>query len=280
MKHDYLDSAQRLYDWIVRPIEKSLEDEAIDTLVFVADGELRAIPMAALHDGKQFLIGRYAVCVSPGLTLTAPQPLTARKRIDVLSAGLSEPRGGFSALPSVPEELSGIEGLYAGIRLQDEQFLVKNFASRFEGDTFTIVHIASHGLFAGDAVDTFVLAYDEPLKLDDLEKLIYPSQFRGEPVELLTLSACQTAEGDEGRAALGLAGVAVKAGARSALATLWAVDDKASSILVVDFYRELKNSPSMSKARALQQAQLKLLADPRYDHPACWAPYLLIGNWL
>jgi CHAT domain-containing protein len=104
------------------------------------------------------------------------------------------------------------------------------------------------------------------------------SQYRDQSVELLTLSACQTAAGDD-RAALGLAGVAVKAGARSAVATLWFINDQASSQLVTEFYRQLQN-PEISKAQALQQAQLMLVNDRRYQHPGYWSPFLLIGNWL
>jgi len=149
----------------------------------------------------------------------------------------------------------------------------------FAVDNYSIVHIASHGHFDSDAAKTFVLTYDGKLSLDELERMIRPSQIRDKPVELLTLSACQTAAGDD-RAALGLAGIAVKAGARSAFATLWFVDDEASTMLVGDFYSDLHNLPGISKAKALQKAQVKLLADPRYGHPCYWAPYLIIGNWL
>jgi CHAT domain-containing protein len=142
-----------------------------------------------------------------------------------------------------------------------------------------VVHIASHGEFSSDARRSFVLTYDDRLGLNDLEQIIRPAQLRDAPVELLTLSACQTAAGDD-RAALGLAGVAVKAGARSAFATLWYVNDEASTTLVTDFYRRLRDEPGLSKAKALQHAQVKLLSDPRTNHPCLWAPYLLIGNWL
>jgi len=98
-------------------------------------------------------------------------------------------------------------------------------------------------------------------------------------VELLTLSACQTAAGDD-RAALGLAGVAVKAGARSVLATLWSVHDESAARLMGQFYSHLRNDPGITKARALQLAQTALLRDPAFDHPCYWAPYLIIGNWL
>ena len=111
-----------------------------------------------------------------------------------------------------------------------------------------------------------------------LDRFIGLFKYRDDPLELLTLSACDTAEGDD-RAALGLAGVAIKAGARSALATLWEVNDEVSAQLVVDFYKELRD-PSVSRVGALRRAQLKLLEDPRYDHPGFWSPFLLINNWL
>ena len=124
-----------------------------------------------------------------------------------------------------------------------------------------------------------MLTFDSKLTLDDLEQLLRPSQLREKPVELLTLSACQTAAGDD-RAALGLAGVAIKAGARCAFATLWFVNDQSSATLVSDFYTQLRDHPDISKAKALRAAQVKLLADQRYAHPCYWAPYLIIGNWL
>jgi CHAT domain-containing protein len=143
---------------------------------------------------------------------------------------------------------------------------------------YSIVHIASHGTFESDFRDSFLLTFDGRLTMDDLERFIKFSEFRREPVELLTLSACQTAAGDD-RATLGLAGVAIKAGARSALATLWLINDQAAELLITDVYRHLANR-SMNKAQALQQAQLTLLKDNRYRHPGFWAAFLLIGNWL
>jgi CHAT domain-containing protein len=138
--------------------------------------------------------------------------------------------------------------------------------------------VASHGKFESDVRDTFLLTYDGKLSMDRLEGYMASTTYREQPVELLTLSACQTAVGDD-KAALGLGGVAVKAGARSALATLWYINDQASSLLITDFYANLKDS-DVSKARALQEAQLDLLDDPRFNHPSYWAPFLLIGNWL
>jgi len=147
-----------------------------------------------------------------------------------------------------------------------------------KGTPYSIIHIASHGQFDRDPQKTFLLTYNDKLSMNQLESLIAQGQFRDQAVELLTLSACQTAVGDD-RAALGLAGIAIKAGARSALASLWSINDEATSQLMIEFYRQLQNT-SNSKAKALQQAQQKMLSDERFHHPAYWAPFILIGNWL
>ena len=139
--------------------------------------------------------------------------------------------------------------------------------------------MATHGEFGHDPDDSYLLTYTGKLNFDKLESLIKLSKFRNDPLELLTLSACRTAVGDE-QAALGLAGVAVKSGARSAIASLWYIDDEASMLAISGFYRELVENPTFSKAQALQATQLKLINQDRYWHPSYWAPFLLIGNWL
>ena len=275
--HQYLRHARRLYDWIIRPIESELKQQDVNTLVIVPDGPLRTIPMAALHDGKQFLAAKYALATTPGLTLTDPRPIK-RENVQVLLSGLTESVQGFPGLPNVAEELQTISGLYGGTVLQDKKFLLSNVEKELTENSYSIVHIASHAQFNSDVAKTFLLTYDTKLNMDTLGRLMGLTTFRENAVELLTLSACQTAAGDD-RAALGLAGIAVKAGARSALATLWVVNDPASALLVSEFYRQLQD-PSVSKATALQQAQLKLLGDRRYRHPGYWGPFLLIGNWL
>jgi CHAT domain-containing protein len=168
--------------------------------------------------------------------------------------------------------------LFPGAVLQNEAFVSENLQSELQQTSYSIVHVASHGEFSRKAGESYVLTYDGRLDMDDFERYMSMTTFREQPIELLTLSACQTATGDD-RAALGLAGIAVKAGARSALATLWFINDRASAVLVSEFYTQLKN-PSLSKVKALQQAQLKLLEDRRYQHPIYWSPFLLIGNWL
>lgn len=276
--YEYLEQARHLYDWLIRPLRDELARQQIQTLVFVPDGALQTVPLAALQDGEKFLIEDFSVAVTPGLTLTAPRS-AVRNRGQVLIAGLSQAVRGFPPLDYVPIELENLRVLYPGEELFDKSFLDETLEKEFEDGQYSIVHIASHGQFEHDCNKTFILTYDGKLTMDDLERLISPSQFRREPVELLTLSACQTAAGDD-RAALGLAGVAVKAGARSALATLWFVNDQASATLMTEFYTQLASAPPISKARALQLAQQKMLGDRRYHHPCYWAPYLLIGNWL
>jgi CHAT domain-containing protein len=271
-----LQHAQRLYDWLIRPLEADLAALHIDTLVFVPDGTLRTIPLAALHDGVQFLIHKYALATTPGLDLTDPRPIP-RERVRVLAGGLAEAVQGFAALPHVSAELQAIQRLYKGKVLLNQDFLLSSVEKALRKEDFGIVHIASHGHFASDAAQSFLLTFDGKLTMDRLAQYVGLLRFRDQPLELLTLSACETAMGDD-RAALGLAGVAIKAGARSALATLWRVQDEATAILVTEFYRQLQE-PTVSRARALQHAQLKLLNDPRYQDPFFWSPFLLLNNW-
>ncbi|HEY6364454.1 MAG TPA: CHAT domain-containing protein [Candidatus Binatia bacterium] len=274
---EYLPHAQKLYDWLIRPLEPDLAAFPIDTVVFVPDGALRTIPMAALHDGKQFLVAKYAIGITPSLNLTDPRPIN-REGMKVLAVGVTEAVQGFPALPNVSGELQALHTLLGSTTLVDKEFLAANLEKKLKDEQFTIVHVASHGEFGNEVDKTFLLTFDDKLSLDRLNQMVGVFRFRDDPLELLTLSACDTAAGDD-RAALGLAGMAIKAGARSALATLWNINDEASVGLVVDFYSEVKDA-SISRATALQRAQLKMLENPRYEHPGFWSPFLLINNWL
>lgn len=274
---EYLPLGQQLYDWMIRPLEGLLTEHQITTLVLVPDGALRTIPLAALHDGKDFLIATYAVATTPGLNLTDPRPLQ-REGMKVLSAGLTQGVQGFAPLPNIIQELGAIEKIFGSQPLVDQRFVYSNLSQELKERQFSIVHIATHGKFEAHPEDSFLLTFDDKLNMDRLSQLIGYYRFRDEPLELLTLSACETAVGDD-RAALGLAGLAIKAGARSALATLWFINDEASSVLISEFYAQLMD-PTISKAVALQRAQLKLIRDPRYRHPTYWAPFLLLNNWL
>lgn len=275
--NQYLPHAQQLYDWLIRPLEPSLKAFPLDTLVIVPDGPLRTIPLAALHDGKNFLVRTYAVATTPGLTLTDARPLR-RDDAKALAAGLTVAVQGFPALPYIESELSELKKLYGSRTLVNDAFSSSALGRELNDNRFAIVHVASHATFGAQKQDTFLLTFDGKVTMDKLNELIGVFRFRDDPLELLTLSACETAAGDD-RAALGLAGVAIKAGARSALATLWSVSDAATSELVAEFYRQLRN-PGLSKAVALQRAQLAMMDDPIGKHPGYWAPFLLLNNWL
>jgi CHAT domain-containing protein len=274
---EYLPHAQQLYAWLIRPLEPDLASFRIDTLVFVPDGPLRTVPMAALHDGGQFLIEKFALATTPGLNLTDPKPID-REKVRLLSSGLTRAVQGFPSLPFVEEEINSIRALYQGGQLLNAEFLTPRLEQELKDHPYGMLHIATHGWFASDTTQSYLLTYNGKLTINELDRLIGLFRYRKDPLELLTLSACQTGIGDD-RSALGLAGVAIKAGARSALATLWFINDEASATLVSEFYRQLRN-PAQSKAQALQQAQLKLLADRVYEHPAYWSPFLLLNNWL
>ncbi|MBD2181465.1 CHAT domain-containing protein [Aerosakkonema funiforme] len=269
--------SQQVYDWIIRPAEAELEKNKVQTLVFVPDGLLRNIPMAALHDGKQYLIEKYSIALTPGLQLLAPQPLR-REQFRVLTAGLSEARQGFPALPNVRPELEQIKSQVNSQVLLDKEFTDNNLQQALNVLPFPIVHIATHGQFSSQAEKTFILTWNDKINVKDLDILLRRKQQKfSRPIELLVFSACETADGDN-RAALGLAGVAVKAGARSTLATLWRVSDDSTAALMVKFYNELAKS-GITKAEALRQAQVQLLQSKRYKFPYFWAPYVLVGNW-
>jgi CHAT domain-containing protein len=272
---EYLPHAQQLYDWLVRPLEPFLAARSVDTVVVVPDGALRGIPFAALHDGTDFLVHRYAIATQPALSLVESGGGVAGRR--ALLAGLSEPVQDFPGLPQVRQELEDVGLLFESRRLDNAAFRVPAMREAMDATPYSVLHIASHGEFGPDPRRTFLLTWDGRMTMDQLERLVKSGRLRDEPVELLTLSACRTASGDD-RAALGLAGVAVKAGARSALATLWYVNDDASSALVTQFYRAL-SAGAPGKAHALRLAQEGLRADLRYRHPGYWAPFLLIGDW-
>lgn len=275
----YRRPAGRLYDGLVRPIEDLLVEPG-RVLVLVPSGPLFEVPIAALRDDRsgRFLVEWIPTAVTPGVQLTDPRPIQ-REDARALIVGLSQPVAPYEALPHVRSELAAVEASFPGTLLVDDAFTAEGFEQRFDRAPFGIVHIATHGVFDGDAQESFLLTSGGRLSLERLASIIARARFRGErPLDLLTLSACETAVGD-GRAALGLAGVAVRSGARSALGSLWRVSDQATARLIRSFYRELAK-PGVSRARALQTAQLEQLGDVASAHPYYWASFLLISSWL
>ena len=276
--------AQTLYNWIVRPFVSDLEKAQIKTLVFIQDGILRSIPMAALHDGENFLVQKYAIATTPSLTLTNPKSLN-REKLRALVVGLTKEAmvngRTFSALTNVSAEISEVVAKIPGSKLLlDDKFTRDRIQQELSQTVYPIIHIATHGEFSSEPEDTFLVTGNNgKLTITDLDSAIRRLKRGTDTVELLVLTACQTAVGDD-RAALGLAGVAVQAGVRSALASLWFIQDAPTVTLVAKFYASLNNL-GVSKAEALRTAQMELIdVGGQYAHPAYWAPFILIGNWL
>ncbi|WP_052128389.1 CHAT domain-containing protein [Neosynechococcus sphagnicola] len=268
--------ARQVYDWLIRPAEAMLAQYQVETLAFVMDGSLRNLPMAALYDGRHYLVERYRIARAPGLQLLDMAPL-AQQPLQVLKGGLTEARQGFAALPYVGQELRAIQSIMPGRTLLNQAFTVANLQQQFNAHPFSIVHLATHGQFSSRSADTFLLAWDRRINVNELHELFLATDRRQTAIQLLVLSACKTAAGDR-RAALGLAGIALRAGARSTLASLWYADDQSSALLIQSFYQGL--GQGMSKAAALRHAQLQLLKSPDFRHPAYWAGFVLLGNWL
>jgi len=271
-------SSKQIYDWLLRPAETDLVAHKVKTLVFVMDGVLRNIPMAAIYDGQQYVIEKYAVVMTSGLQLLPPHSIRQVK-LKALTAGLTEARQGFAALDNVKRELAQIESKVPSAVLLNQTFTSAALESKINSDPFSIVHLATHGQFSSQADKTFVVAWDKPIGVNELNSLLeVRSDQVNNSIELLVLSACETATGDS-RAVLGLAGVAVRAGARSTVASLWSIDDESTALFMGQFYQELTQS-KRNKAEALRQAQLALLQSPNYAHPRYWSAYVLVGNWL
>lgn len=325
--------SQDVYAWLIAPLEALFSKHQIHTLIFVPDGVLRMLPIAALHDNQQFLVEKYAVATEPGLSLLDPKPLP-RGDMRTLLAGMSEAgpvvlnlpkrywntlsqislsqkdRGvrGLSItkeqlnsetrstpdplsqdkavehvkqmlrLPGVEKEINHLSQNLPNQMLFNKSFLLERFSRELKEKNYRIIHIASHGFFGGTPEQNFIMTYNKCLNMTLLEDYIKPKQLAAQPVELITLSACQTAEGDE-RSPLGLAGVALKSGARSVMGSLWPVSDTATQQLLSDFYLNLKDE-KVSKAEALQKAQIKLLKRNEFNHPFYWSAFILVGNWL
>ena len=274
---DSLQPNQTFYNWLIRPLETELQQQT-NTLVFVLDGVMRGIPVASLHDGEQYLIEKYSLALTPGLQLLSSRSLNIDS-LQTIAGGLTEPRQGFTSLPNVQTEISEIATLVPSDILLNENFTSDRIQSQVTSSPYPIVHLATHGQFSSNAEDTFLLTWSDRINVLDLDRLLQERGLSdGTPIELLILSACQTATGDK-QAALGLAGVAVRSGARSTMATLWSIQDDSTAEFMTQFYRALK-TPGISKAEALRQAQLSLIQNPQYQHPFYWSAFVLVGNWL
>jgi len=291
LANTYQAPAQQIYDWLIRPFSQDLQAAQIETLVFIQDGILRSIPMTALYDGKQFLVEQYAIANTLSLTLTDPTQLEQRS-LRVLEFGLTKAStiGStfFAPLSFVKSELDRITKTLPGSKeFIDEAFTIDRLKQELTQNAFPIVHLATHGKFGIDSRETFLVTgkqISRAASKSDNEKLTMNQFYQilqtiGKPLELLTLTACETAVGSD-RDALGIAGISIQAGAKSAIASLWQVDDQATAELITQFYQNLNQG--MGRAKALQAAQKSWLqqhSDAR-QHPGYWAALTLVGNWL
>ncbi|MEM9264321.1 MAG: CHAT domain-containing protein [Cyanobacteria bacterium P01_F01_bin.13] len=292
----YLPSAQKLYQWIIKPIEDELGPNAIDTILFSMDSGLRSLPIAALHDGKQFLIEKYSVGMVPSLGLMDPhyRPLM---NAQVLAMGASDFKS-LQPLPAVPAEIETIGQLWPSRKFLNEAFTQQNLIRQQQRTPAQIIHLATHAEFStGNADDSYIQLWDERLRLSDIHTLGWDNP----TVDLLVLSACRTALGNRD-AEMGFAGLAVAAGVKSALASLWTVSDVGTLALMSEFYHQLMDTSVKSDAlRAAQLAMLK--GETRFEekqlpimetqlpvevqenldyldlsHPFYWAGFTLIGS--
>lgn len=280
-----LDYSQALYNSLIAPIKKYLPPDG--TLVFTLDTSFQNLPMGLLHDGKDYLLNHYNISETLGSKVRQPK-LLPKKQLRALIAGLSKSSPSFQAanapsylteLPFVLEEIANVkEQTNSSLSLLNEEFTYKRFIKEVSTENFPIIHLTTHAQFNSVPQLTMFFSWDKPINLLEFDSLLkQKNQINEDTIELLVLSGCETAKGNK-RSALGIAGIAAQAGARSTVATLWRVDDKSTALLMKEFYKDLKDGKT--KTEALRLAQLSLLSNPKYSHPYYWAGFLLIGGWL
>ena len=274
-REKYAKLSQKLYQLLIKPLEVDLSQSKTNRLVFVNDGILRSIPMAALNDGKQFLVQKYVISTSLGLDsqVAASDREQNGQKFKVAVFGLTVGGSNFPPLPSVNNETQDVSNRLGGGKFLDKQFTLANLEKQLEGQkNYSVIHIATHGFFSGTPETTFIRAYDQQINLKEFEKILRKNSGL---IELLTLSACETATGDN-RSTLGLAGLAIRNNVKNVLATLWFINDARTVRLMNEFYYQLKQ-PDTTPAEALRKAQIKLISDPR-SHPSVWSAFVLVSN--
>lgn len=270
-----------VYKWLIEPFEDDLTTAQIHTLIFILDGAFRDVPMATLHNGKDFLIKNYAITLVPSIQLLNLQSVETNQ-IKALVSGVSKPRKdlGFpEELYSVPVEINLVAQQFINPKVIPEANFTKDILqNELDSSSYNLIHLATHGKFSSNLEETFILTSDpQPLQFNQFSNLLL-TNFSNQ-LYLLFLSACQTATGDR-RAVLGLAGLAVRSGANSTIASLWTVDDEATKVFVEKFYENLVKHgvKQVSSAEALRLAQQAMLKDSNYNSPRYWAPFVIVGT--
>lgn len=276
-------ASRRLYDLIVRPIEAELTPGAL--LAVVPDGPLRALPFAALLDGQeQFLIQKARVSVAPSLAYTQPGSAEEEARMQLVAASLEMevrlPAGYFEKLDGTGAEAriaAVTDGQRIGRAWVIENFRKADLVQALTRQQVDVLHLATHASFNGRSDRAFIVANGEMILLSELRQILSQNRARGDELDLLVLSACETAVGDD-EASMGLAGAAVQAGARSAIASLWPVNDVGTARLMTAFYERYRGG--RSKSAALREAQLSMIeAGGMNANPNIWAAFTLLGAW-
>lgn len=306
-RKNYLKPAQKLYKWIIEPIEANLQAQKINNLVFLVDVGLRSTPLAALHDGKQFLVEKYSIGLMPSISLTNTKYTDIKETIkqsQVLAMGISESTQGQEPLPAVTLELKTlVNKLWSGKILLNQQTTLDNLNSLRRQQHFGIIHLATHADFIGNPnsmKNSYIQLWEDKLRLHQIQQL----GLNNPQVEMLVLSACRSAVGNR-EAEIGFAGLAVLAGVKTSVGSLWAVNDGSTAALMTKFYESLKTSPI--RAEALRKAQVAMLKGKIYlqngelkgfkqfaslslpkgsfqklhqslSHPYYWAAFTMIGN--
>ena len=309
--------SQKLYNWLIKPLEGELKENKVKNLVFALDRVTRYLPMSALYDGKQYLIENYTIhnVLSSDLANTSARLPTKIEDTKILAMGVSEAVGGFSALKNVPIEVDNIvrsskrdKGVYPGKEYLNESFDYKTLRDNLTGNN--ILHLATHGKFVpGKRKSSYLLLGNgDKLAIPKIQTLAGLSN-----INLVVLSACQTALASSHQDGVEIASLAysfMNKGAKSVIASLWQVADNSTSTLMQNFYNNLANNKQkMTKAEAMRLAQLQLLynkdvtvddikrgddvifdsglpssdeeSEPKsFAHPYYWAPFVLIGNGL
>jgi CHAT domain-containing protein/Flp pilus assembly protein TadD len=305
---DPLPVAQELYKIVLAPVEKDLQAAGAKTLMWSLDDVLRYVPIAALHDGKHYVVEGYRNEIFTLSSISKLKDAQHSGSWQALAMGVSKAYGGFSALPTVPSELHGIVraagdapgGLMPGVMLLDDAFTKEALEAGLR-QGFPIVHVASHFSFqtSGDDFSFLLLGGKDQagvhLTLSDIKTDV---NIRFWNAELLTLSACESALSGErnGRELDGLGEITQRKGAKSVIASLWSVSDQSTGALMRRFYEIWTTHAGIPKVEALRQAQIALLREemkldqvdaasadsptPKsFAHPYYWAPFILIGNW-
>ena len=252
----------QLYNLLLQPIKQDLEQ--VEHLVFINDGLLRTVPMSALFDSQKHLIEKYSISYSFGSDLVIEQ----QQSNQLLAFGMSDFSGNLPPLPKVKQEFLALEKILTGKFFLNQKFTLNNLQKELN-QNYSLLHIATHTYFGGSLENIFLYSYERQISLLELEQILLWEQFG---IELLVLSSCQTAIGDED-ALLGLAGIGIRTGIVNTIGSVWAVNSEYTVDLLVDFY-DFYHQKNAISTKALRQAQLNLIN--RQLHPYYWAGFINI----